>query len=254
MEVINSLNIDLENQIITSSNTFFNMCNDLMVCNFNNFKDISWQTNGTLLEDVKTCNNLNENNFTIINNISGDEKIKLLLNDCHEIESLKEKKDKCKSNLPSNNSLHNSYLKSAKKLKLCKKKRIDEKCDDQLDLNFKSEAEKFTIEPDIPGFNGMKNQKTENETAEINISKFRMKSVKKAVKPKSLGKKKGRSKKLETSKEKPSSYTCNYCQKVYPSEGKLIIIILLNVIYRNKYFLLAVTMKCLNYIIFFNVF
>lgn len=66
--------------------------------------------------------------------------------------------------------------------------------------------------------------KTREEDNSMNItveggSKYPRKQIKKVVKPKPAGLKKGKTKKLSGAKEKPSSYTCDYCHKVYPSEG-----------------------------------
>ncbi|KAK6621215.1 hypothetical protein RUM43_011521 [Polyplax serrata] len=60
--------------------------------------------------------------------------------------------------------------------------------------------------------------KAELDVGEMNTSKCKMKPIRKLVKPKLMEvKRKGRHKKGK--ERKPSSYTCGYCQKVYPSEG-----------------------------------
>lgn len=91
---------------------------------------------------------------------------------------------------------------------------IKEEVDEMQDI-----VENFKVEPDVFDFVETKKELEEcgNEKEQKKVSQ--LKQLKKMSKERIGGLKRGRPRKYSVVREKPSSYTCDYCQKVYPSEG-----------------------------------
>ncbi|KAL0266309.1 UNVERIFIED_CONTAM: hypothetical protein PYX00_008893 [Menopon gallinae] len=94
------------------------------------------------------------------------------------------------------------------------KEEIKEEVDEVQDI-----VENFTVEPDVFHF-GETKKEFEEGSSEKEVKKVdHHRQMKKMSEEGSACIKRGRPRKYSAMKEKPSSYTCDYCQKVYPSEG-----------------------------------
>lgn len=113
--------------------------------------------------------------------------------------------------------------KRIKKVKEKKLADLTEETDDEVEIKEEviEQVETFTVEPDVFSFDETKKEMDVKKEEDIDddSKEYRQKSFKRSLREKISGARRGRPRKYPIIKEKPTSYTCDYCQKVYPSEG-----------------------------------
>lgn len=201
------------------------------------------------MQKGKICNGLESGNLSGIDSSIEFEKDNVSNSSLHENEKLecstKKKKvrlkvkkslSKIKENLHFVESIERIPGKENKiKIKQSKKlraKRVNGESEEgslkeEIKVEIKEEnmdhVEDFTVEPDLFDFNEGKKEfdfKEDEDDDDEDFKETKKKVFKKLTREKSGGTRRGRPRKYPVVKEKPPYYTCEYCQKIYPSEGK----------------------------------